>query len=136
MITLPKLRIDGLIWGSPYIELTETSAIQASTGFGANIEYKGKGYFSGKPHQYKAKLTKAGKTIQTYEGDWTGVSNTGSAKGPVFYDANKPKEEVTVKPLNEQGEWESRNFWQKVANGIRGGDFDTAGREKSLIEVG
>lgn len=135
LITLPKLRIDGIIWGSPYIELTETSAIQSSTGYTANIEYKGKGYFSGKPHQFKAKLNKGSHTIQTFEGDWTGVSTVGSSKGPIFYDANNPKEEVTVKPISEQGEWESRNLWQKVANGIRGGDFETAGREKSNIEV-
>lgn len=41
-----------------------------------------------------------------------------------------------MKPLAEQGEWESRRFWQNVANGIRGGNFDLAGKEKSRIEVG
>ncbi|BEI86733.1 hypothetical protein CcaverHIS002_0700790 [Cutaneotrichosporon cavernicola] len=134
LITLPKLRIDGIIWGSPYIELTDSSAIQASTGYGVQIDYKGKGYFSGKAHMFKAKMTKASKTIQTFEGEWTGVSNVGSSKGPVFYDADAPKEEITVKPITEQGQWESRNLWQKVANGIRGGDFEAAGRAKSIIE--
>ena len=33
LITLPRLRIDGLWYGSPYIELTETSYIQSSTGW-------------------------------------------------------------------------------------------------------
>lgn len=33
LITLPKLRIDGLWYGSPYIELAETSYIQSSTGW-------------------------------------------------------------------------------------------------------
>ena len=33
LITLPRLRIDGLWYGSPYIELTETSQIQSSTGW-------------------------------------------------------------------------------------------------------
>lgn len=33
LITLPKLRIDGLWYGSPYIELTETSYIQSSRGW-------------------------------------------------------------------------------------------------------
>lgn len=33
LITLPRLRIDGLWYGSPYIELAETSWIQSSTGW-------------------------------------------------------------------------------------------------------
>jgi oxysterol-binding protein-related protein 9/10/11 len=33
LITLPRLRIDGLWYGSPYIELAETSYIQCSTGW-------------------------------------------------------------------------------------------------------
>ena len=48
---------------------------------------------------------------------------------------NPPKEEVTVKPVEEQGEWESRKLWAPVANGIREGDFEIASREKSRIEV-
>lgn len=136
LLTLPpaKLRIEGLVWGAPYIELTETSAIQSSTDYSAVIEYKGKGYFSGKAHSYKAVLSKGSKHINTYEGQWTGISNIGSSKGPVFYDADEPKEEVTVKPVDEQGEWESRKLWYKVANGIRSGDYETAGKEKSRIE--
>lgn len=52
-----------------------------------------------------------------------------------FHDVNPPKEEVTVKPVEEQGEWESRKLWAPVANGIREGDFEIASREKSRIEV-
>jgi hypothetical protein len=64
------------------------------------------------------------------------VSTIGGHKGPVFYDADAvPKQEVTVKPIEEQSEWESRRLWQKVADGIRGGDYEAAGKEKSIIEV-
>jgi hypothetical protein len=131
-----KLRIEGIVWGSPYVELTENSAIQSSTGFTAAIEYKGKGYFSGKPHTFKAVLTQGSKQIQTYEGQWTGVSHIGGSKGPVFLDTSAPKEEVTVKPISEQGEWESRRLWEKVAKGIRSGQYDEASKDKTRIEVG
>ncbi|KAK1926347.1 hypothetical protein DB88DRAFT_481513 [Papiliotrema laurentii] len=134
LITLPKLRIEGIVWGSPYVELTENSAIQSSTGFTAAIEYKGKGYFSGKPHTFKAVLTQGSKQIQTYEGQWTGVSHIGGSKGPVFLDTSAPKEEVTVKPISEQGEWESRRLWEKVAKGIRSGQYDEASKDKTRIE--
>lgn len=35
-----KLRIEGIIWGSPYIELVETSAIQSSTGFTVQVSLR------------------------------------------------------------------------------------------------
>ena len=38
-------------------------------------------------------------------------------------------------PLEEMNDWESRKLWQFVAKGIREGDFETASREKSKIEV-
>jgi len=44
-----------LVWGS-YIELAETSYIQGSSGWLNTIEYKGKGYFSGKSYSFKATL--------------------------------------------------------------------------------
>jgi hypothetical protein len=30
---IAALRIEGIVWGSPYVELTDKSAIQSSTGF-------------------------------------------------------------------------------------------------------
>ncbi|ORY23799.1 hypothetical protein BCR39DRAFT_342377 [Naematelia encephala] len=133
LITLPKLRIEGIVWGSPYVELTDSSAIQSSTGYTAAIDYKGKGYFTGKSHSFKATLSHGSKTLQNYEGTWTGISTVG--KGPtVFLDSSSPKEEVTVQPVEQQGEWESRRFWQKVAQGIRTGNYDEAAKEKTRIE--
>jgi hypothetical protein len=35
-----KLRIEGIIWGAPYIELVETSAIQSSTGYTAQVRHR------------------------------------------------------------------------------------------------
>ena len=43
LVTLPKLQVAGLFYGAPYVELSEKSYIQASTGYQATIEYKGKG---------------------------------------------------------------------------------------------
>lgn len=147
-----KLRIEGIVWGSPYIELVETNAIQSSTGFTAQvrrfipypmpadsqIDYKGRGWVSGKAHTFKAVLTKTDskKSLQTYEGQWTGTSHIGGSKGPIFLDTSSgAKEEVTVAALDAQGPWESRRLWDKVAKGIKGANYDLAGAEKSRIEV-
>ncbi|THH16752.1 hypothetical protein EUX98_g9254 [Antrodiella citrinella] len=135
LITLPKLRIDGLWYGSPYVELADTSNIQSSSGWLSSIEYKGKGYFSGKSHQFKAVLTPPGSnnTKHTYEGLWHTTSKDVHT-GHTFTDVQGPKEEVSVASLEEQSEWESRKLWHAVAKGIREGDFEVASREKSKIE--
>lgn len=66
------------------------------------------------------------------EGTWHTSSKT--AQGLTFHDVTPSKEEVTVKPITEQSDWESRKLWGAVAKGIREGDFDTASKEKSRIE--
>ena len=100
------------------------------------IEYKGKGYFGGKSHQFKAVLSPPGSNnaARTFEGLWHTTSRDAQTGG-VFHDVQGPKEEVTVAALDAMGEWESRRLWRAVARGIRDGDFEAASREKSKIEV-
>jgi hypothetical protein len=57
LITLPRLRINGLWYSSPYIELAESSYIIGITGWVAVLECKGKGYFGGKSRVFKAVLS-------------------------------------------------------------------------------
>ena len=142
LITLPTLHIDGLWYGSPYIELAHTSYIHSTTGFTATINYAGKGYFSGKPHSFTATVTRdsnPSEVLLDVTGSWTGVSNVrGGSLLPtdsVFWDANAiPREELSVKPVEEQGELESRKVWHAVADGIRNGNYNQVSREKAKIE--
>ena len=71
---------------------------------------------------------------RTYEGLWHTTSKDAKT-GETFHNVEGPKEEVTVAALDEMDEWESRKLWRHVAKGIREGDFETASREKSKIEV-
>ncbi|KAF8064172.1 hypothetical protein FPV67DRAFT_1671922 [Lyophyllum atratum] len=163
LITLPRLRIDGLWYGSPYIELADTSYILGGN-FVTTIEYKGKGYFSGKSHSFKATVVPApgaggAGTEHVIEGTWHEKSRFVKSSGgkakhhilsrgqaqahagdEIFHDvSNDGKVEVT--PVgggakSEMGGFETRKLWAAVAKGIREGDFDTASREKTRIEVG
>jgi oxysterol-binding protein-related protein 9/10/11 len=168
LLTLPRLRIDGLWYvfpvsstnslsyrrryGSPYIELCESSYIIGG-GFISLIEYKGKGYFSGRSHSFKATVspqpgmnngTGAGEHV--IEGTWhvnskftKGGGTEFIRNGGLFHDVESvPKEEVSVvggDGNGEMSEFESRLLWKQVAKGIREGDFETASREKTRIEV-
>ncbi|KIY48541.1 Oxysterol-binding protein [Fistulina hepatica ATCC 64428] len=145
LITFPRLRIDGLWYGSPYIELVDTSYIISSTGSVCTIDYKGKGYFSGKSHSFKANLSVSAPMHATYavEGLWhmqskvAASSGSALAKGDPFFDATAPQEDVTAvggEDNGEMGEFETRRLWEKVAKGIREGDFEMASREKTKIE--
>ena len=114
--------------------MADSTAIVSDTGFVANIDYKGKGWVSGKAHSYKATLAHNGKTVRSYEGTWTGIGKV-TKSDEIFTDATVPKTEVSVKPIEEQNEWESRRLWRATAQGIRSGDYDAASRDKSRIEA-
>ncbi|TFK69778.1 Oxysterol-binding protein [Pluteus cervinus] len=147
LITLPRLRIDGLWYGSPYVELAENSYVVGG-GYISSIEYKGRGYFSGKSHTFKAITTpdssafaSSSKPIPTgrehiTEGTWHEESKF-TKTGVEFHNVHGPKEEVTViggVSGGEMGEFETRNLWSAVAKGIKEGDYEAASREKSKIE--
>lgn len=142
LITLPTLVIEGLIWGSPYIELSGVSHISSSSGYLATINYSGKGYFSGKAHTYKATVSPSSKPthpLYTIEGEWSGKSSfKGSSpdgkKDATFWDASVDREEISVKPVEEQGPMESRKVWEKTADGIRSQNYEAASKDKSRIE--
>ncbi|KAF8642939.1 hypothetical protein AX16_009327 [Volvariella volvacea WC 439] len=147
LITLPKLRIDGLWYGSPYIELADTTYIIGG-GYVSLIEYKGKGYFSGKSHSFKAIVTPEPSAFgplskpsslgsdHVIEGTWHQTSKF-LKTGQEFHNVLGPKEEVSAlggESDGEMGDFETRKLWSAVAKGIREGDYETASREKSKIE--
>ncbi|POW11871.1 hypothetical protein PSTT_04924 [Puccinia striiformis] len=154
LITLPKLRIEGLWMASPYIELTENSHIQSSSGYHTVLEFKGKGYFTGKSHSFNAKVYKQPKVtsgvspIYEIEGQWHGLSkfikhtpkwwkssSTTTSSNDEFLDQNHEKlDEISVLDLDQQGPLESRRVWKDVADGIRNGDFEAASTAKSKLE--
>lgn len=78
------------------------------------------------------------EVLYTVDGQWTDSFNIKDAKTKSTIDSYSSKENkttpLTVAPLDDQDELESRRAWQKVAKAIKAGDMDTAGREKSLIE--
>lgn len=142
--SLPFGRLTQTRYGSPYVELTDTTYIIGG-GFMSTIEYKGKGYFTGKSHTFKATvapLPGMGGSSQEHvvEGLWHEKSKftKGPFNGDVFHDVETTsKENATViggEADGSQGAFETRKLWNLVAKGIREGDYELASREKSRIE--
>ncbi|KAH8662846.1 hypothetical protein BGZ60DRAFT_412112 [Tricladium varicosporioides] len=144
LITLPNLHIEGLIFGSPFVELNDTTYITSSSGYTAKIDYSGKGWLSGKKNSFTATLYPTGKekeVLYTVSGQWTKTfditEGSGKKSGHIMsYDAEaSPTTPLTIAPIEEQDPMESRRAWSKVAAGIAIGDMDLTGAEKTKIEV-
>ncbi|KAF2226275.1 hypothetical protein BDZ85DRAFT_48190 [Elsinoe ampelina] len=140
LITLPALHIEGLISGSPFVELEKSTYIVSSTGFTSKIDYSGRGWLSGKKNTFTATMYPSGKekeTIYVVEGHWTDNFTVKDGKKNTVdsYDAKKtPKTPLKVKPVEEQDPLESRRAWGKVAKAIEKGDLNTTSHEKTIIE--
>lgn len=144
LISLPNLHIEGLIFGTPFVELNDTTYIISSSGYTAKIDYSGKGWLSGKKNSFTATLYPSDKekdVLYSVAGQWTKtfeITEGPSKKGTVVdtYDAEAtPTTALIVRPIEEQDPLESRRAWAKVAAGIAEGNMEITGAEKSKIEV-
>lgn len=140
LFTLPAIHIEGLISGSPYVELEKTTYIVSSSGYTSKIDYSGKGWLSGKKNSFTASMYRTGHEkdpIYTVDGQWNqGFKISDSHKNLVdSYEAAKtPKTPLTVAPVEQQDPLESRRAWTKVAGAIVKGDMNLTAHEKSIIE--
>ncbi|KAL1589131.1 hypothetical protein WHR41_01973 [Cladosporium halotolerans] len=143
LITLPSLHIEGLITGSPYVELNKSSYIVGSSGYTSRIDYSGKGWVSGAKNTLAASVFPHGKeksksdVLYTAEGSWTDKFVIKNAKKETVESYNaktEPKTELQVAPVDDQDPLESRRAWRKVAAAIQKGDMNTTSAEKSIIE--
>lgn len=141
LITLPPLHIEGLITGSPYVELNTNTYIQSSTGYTARIDYSGKGWVSGKKNTFSAVLYPEGKEkdiLYKADGQWTDTWQIKDAKTKAvvatFDPTATPVTPLTIAPLAEQDDFETRRAWKKVADAITKGDMELTSAEKTIIE--
>lgn len=146
LITLPSLHIEGLIFGTPFVELDGSSYIVSSSGYTAKIDYSGKGWLSGKKNSIVASLHPTGRdkdVLYNVTGQWTkefemfeGAAKKNSPSTLIAtYDAvGTAQTELIIAPLKDQHPLESRRAWAKVADAIQTGDMDTVSVEKGKIE--
>ncbi|OAL00623.1 Oxysterol-binding protein [Phaeosphaeriaceae sp. SRC1lsM3a] len=142
LITLPSLHIEGLITGSPYVELNGSTYIQSSSGYTARIDYSGKGWVSGKKNTFSAVLYPEGKEkdiIYKVDGQWTDAWQIKDGKTKAVVDTFDPKvtktTPLTVAPIEQQDHFETRRAWKKVSDAINKGDMDLTSAEKTIIET-
>ncbi|SMY20792.1 unnamed protein product [Zymoseptoria tritici ST99CH_1A5] len=143
VVTLPALHIEGLIRGSPYVELNKSSYIVSSSGYASRIDYSGAGWVSGTKNSVTAIVYPHGKekskssVLFTAEGSWTDtITFKDSSKNVVYtLDTKKePKSTLQVRDIANQDPLESRRAWLKVSEAIQKGDMNLTSQEKTKIE--
>ena len=144
IITLPSLHIEGLITGSPFVELNKSSYIVSSSGYTARIDYSGRGYFSGSKNTLSAYVFPHGKekghksdALYIAEGSWTGsftIKDSSKTKVETHDAKKEPRTDLQVAPIDQQDPLETRRAWKKVADAIQKGDMQTTSNEKTVIE--
>ncbi|RCK65210.1 Oxysterol-binding protein-like protein OBPa [Candida viswanathii] len=137
----PNVYCRGILFGKMKMELGDHMYVKCKkTGIEADIDFKTKGFISG---TYDAidgyiKNSKTSENLYHITGKWNEVMeikdlNTGKKR--VLVDTKKtvpvkPK----VRPLDEQGEFESRKLWKPTVDALANRDHTVATEEKFKIE--
>lgn len=145
LIPLPRVKVSGLITGTPYPELTGSYEIVSSTGYVSEIDFTGKkmlGMSGEKNHVHAAMFGPGdrGRKSPLYqvEGNWnqaftiTDVANKRDLE--TFNTSSQSPTILRVPPVQEQDPWESRRAWAGVIDALNRGDMQATSDAKSRLE--
>ncbi|QID86449.1 Oxysterol-binding protein OBPa [Saccharomyces pastorianus] len=140
VLTQPNVYVRGILFGKMRIELGDHMIIK-SPDYQVDIEFKTKGYISGTYDAIEGTVKDYdGNSYYEISGKWNDVMYIKDAKQSrsskkVFLDTHKESPlRPKVRPLNEQGEYESRKLWKKVTDALAVRDHTVATEEKFQIE--
>uniref|UniRef100_A0A060TAL5 ARAD1B01320p n=1 Tax=Blastobotrys adeninivorans TaxID=409370 RepID=A0A060TAL5_BLAAD len=140
-LTQPNMYARGILIGTLKYEMGDHSYIKCpGNDLVADIEFKTKGFLSGTYNQIHGEIKEqsTGKVLYEVSGKWTDVmeiKDVKTGKKSVFFDATDAKPmPPKVRPLEEQGEFESRRLWKKVTDALTSRDHTVATDEKFAIE--
>ncbi|CAF4002999.1 unnamed protein product [Rotaria sordida] len=128
------------ILGVPWFEMGGKITIECEkTGYLANIEFLTKPFYNGKKHQIIGTLFGPDKKeFCKIDGEWNGVMNAkyiDSKISEVFFDTKKTAViKKIVRPIAEQGEYESRRLWKDVTYYLKSKQLDKATAAKTFLE--
>ncbi|CCD27392.1 oxysterol-binding protein OSH6 NDAI_0K02010 [Naumovozyma dairenensis CBS 421] len=140
-LTQPNMYARGILFGKMKFELGDHMIIKGPN-YNADILFKTKGYISGTYDSIEGTIkNNAGESLYSISGKWNDVmyikdlkdSKNGGKR--VLFDTHTSKTfKPKVRPLEEQGEYESRRLWNKVTNALAVRNHEVATAEKSKIE--
>ncbi|CAI5759950.1 unnamed protein product [Candida verbasci] len=137
----PNVYCRGILFGKLKTELGDHMIVKCQkTGYEADIEFKTKGFISGTYDAIEGVVRKIGASEELFHisGKWNDVmdiKNVKTGKKVVLVDTKqiipvKPK----VRPLAEQGGYESRKLWKPTIDALAERDHELATQEKFNVE--
>lgn len=139
-LTQPNMYARGILFGKMRIELGDHMIIKCpSTGYSIDIEFKTKGFISGTYDAIEGTvIDEDGDKLYEITGKWNDVmyiKNLNTGARDIFLDvkATKPSP-PKVRPMAEQGKYESRKLWKKVTDALGQRNHAVATAEKSKVE--
>ena len=139
-LSQPNMYVRGILFGKMRIELGDHMIIKAPK-FQVDIEFKTKGFISG-TYDAIGGVIKDYNDKEYYEisGKWNDIVyirdlTVKGSKKTILFDTHKHfPSRPEVRPLNEQGEYESRRLWKEVTDALAIRDHEVATEKKFQIE--
>ncbi|SCV01368.1 LAME_0G15764g1_1 [Lachancea meyersii CBS 8951] len=138
-LSQPNMYARGILFGKMRIELGDHMIIKSSK-YKIDIEFKTKGFISGTYDVIEGTVKDhSGNEYYEITGKWNDVMYIKDLRkksaNTVLFDTNKAEPlKPLVRPIEEQGEFESRKLWKKVTEALAKRDHTTATNEKFAIE--
>nr|AZQ56664.1 oxysterol-binding protein [Suhomyces bribrorum]AZQ56668.1 oxysterol-binding protein [Suhomyces bribrorum] len=136
----PNVYCRGILFGKLKTELGDRMQIKCpKTGFEADIEFKTKGFISGTYDAIEGFIkNSSGDNLFSISGKWNEImeiKDLQTGKKNVLYDTSKTiTRRPSVRPIEEQFEYESRRLWKPTIDGLSKRDHNIATEEKFKVE--
>ncbi|XP_041649176.1 oxysterol-binding protein-related protein 10-like [Cheilinus undulatus] len=123
----------------PWVELGGKVSINcAKSGYSATVTFHTKPFYGGKVHRVTAevKQNQTGNVVCKAQGEWNGVLEFtySSGENKVIDTSKLPIIKKKMRPLERQGQYESRRLWQHVTGSLKAGNMDAATEHKHFLE--
>uniref|UniRef100_A0A8C9WES2 Oxysterol-binding protein n=1 Tax=Scleropages formosus TaxID=113540 RepID=A0A8C9WES2_SCLFO len=123
----------------PWVELGGKITVScAKTGYSAAITFQTKPFYGGKLHKVTAEVkhSPTNSVVCRVQGEWNGTLEFSHSSGETrVIDVTKlPVTKKHVRPIEQQGPYESRRLWQHVTESLRQKDIDKATEHKRFLE--
>ena len=141
-IPILDAKIVGFFSGQLYPELAGKYSINSSSEYISEMEFCGKGFWTGEKNHVSAKVyhrdTGPEVPLYTLSGQWSSKFDIRDCNNDAFHETYDMSTSTPV-PMNlhpeaEQDPWETRKAWGKVHEALGKGDMQATTREKSRIE--
>uniref|UniRef100_A0A3Q0SS25 Oxysterol-binding protein n=1 Tax=Amphilophus citrinellus TaxID=61819 RepID=A0A3Q0SS25_AMPCI len=138
VFTLPSAYARSIL-SVPWVELGGKVTINcAKSGYSATVTFHTKPLYGGKVHRVTAevKYNQTGTIVCKAQGEWNGMLefSYNSREKKVIDTSKLPIIKKRIRPIDQQGRYESRYLWQHVTTSLKAGNMDTATEHKHLLE--